>query len=192
MVDCQEIINKSIEELDELLNNFTLEQKLLIEKISYKIINTIRKGGCIFWCGNGGSASQSQHLSTELIGRFKKNRFPFKSISLSSDPTVLTCISNDFGYQDVFARQIDGLGNKGDILIALSTSGNSINIEKVIEKAKEKKITTVSFLGKGGGIIKNLADYSLVISSNDVARIQESHLLVGHIVCEMVEEELND
>ena len=117
---------------------------------------------------------------------------PFKSISLSSDSTVLTCISNDFGFEDVFARQIDGLGNKGDLLIALSTSRNSLNIEKVIKKAKEKEITTVSFLGKGGGIIKNLADYSLLINSNDTARIQESHLLIGHIICEIVEEEIND
>lgn len=188
----QKIISKSIYKLIALINTLDEEQKSFIEKLATDIIETFKKENCVFWCGNGGSAAESQHLAAELIGRFKKERIPYKSISLTSDSAVLSCISNDYGYQEVFSRQIAGLGNKGDILIALSTSGKSVNIERVIKKAKEKDIKTFALLGKNGGIVKDLADYSLVIHSNETARIQELHLLIGHIICEIVEEELND
>ena len=184
-------ISKSFDELVTLINTFSNEQKSIIEQIALIVIKTLQSNHCIFWCGNGGSAAESQHLAAELVGRFKKNRFPYKSISLNSDTAVLTCISNDFGYEEIFSRQIDGLGKKGDLLIALSTSGNSKNIERAIYQAKNKGIYTISLLGKGGGKIKDLADNNLIINSNDTARIQEAHLLVGHIICELVEEKFS-
>ena len=187
----KKIISKNFNELKELINNFSEDQFNTIIEIALLVVETINSGGCIFWCGNGGSASDSQHLSAELMGRFKKNRKPFKSIALTADSSLITCISNDYGYENLFSRQIDALGNKGDLLIVLSTSGNSLNIKNVLSKAISKNIKSISFLGKGGGLIKEIADYSLIIKSEETARIQEMHSLIGHIICEIVEEELN-
>lgn len=191
MIEYSKIIDKNIQELKNLLYEIPKEQIVLIIQIAKQVVKTLRSGGCVFWCGNGGSASESQHLAAELIGRFKENREPYKSISLSSDAAVITCISNDFDFENLFSRQLDGLGKKGDLLIALSTSGNSLNIKNVINKAKSKEIKSISILGKGGGKIKSLADLNLIVNSNSTARIQEMHALIGHIICEIVEEELN-
>ena len=188
----QNIIQKNIYELKDLLDNFSEIDYKKITIIASKIIETIKSDGCVFWCGNGGSASDSQHLSAELIGRFKKNRIPYKSICLSADSVAATCISNDFGYENLFSRQLEALGRPGDLLIVLSTSGNSINIKKVLEKAASKEIQSISFLGKKGGEVKNIADNSLIIDSNITSRIQEMHSFIGHILCEIVEEELSD
>ena len=190
-IDSTDLISKNLNELKKLITNLTTDEISMISKISSLVINTIKSGGCIFWCGNGGSASDSQHLAAELIGRFKNNREPYKSISLTADSSVITCISNDFGYENLFSRQLEGLGNKGDLVITLSTSGNSINLKNLLEKAKEKGINSVAILGKGGGLVKDLADYTLIINSNNTARIQEVHILIGHIICQIVEEELN-
>ena len=187
----KKIISKNFNELKELINNFSEDQFNTIIEIALLVVETINSGGCIFWCGNGGSASDSQHLSAELMGRFKKNRKPFKSIALTADSSLITCISNDYGYENLFSRQIDALANEGDLLIVLSTSGNSLNIKNVLSKAINKNIKSISFLGKGGGLIKEIADYSLIINSEETARIQEMHSLIGHIICEIVEEELN-
>lgn len=187
----KKIISKNLNELKELINNFSEDQFNTIIEIALLVVETINSGGCIFWCGNGGSASDSQHLSAELMGRFKKNRKPFKSIALTADSSLITCISNDYGYENLFSRQIDALANEGDLLIVLSTSGNSLNIKNVLSKAINKNIKSISFLGKGGGLIKEIADYSLIIKSEETARIQEMHSLIGHIICEIVEEELN-
>ncbi len=187
----KKIISKNFNELKELINNFSEDQFNTIVEIALLVVETINSGGCIFWCGNGGSASDSQHLSAELMGRFKKNRKPFKSIALTADSSLITCISNDYGYENLFSRQIDALANEGDLLIVLSTSGNSLNIKNVLSKAINKNIKSISFLGKGGGLIKEIADYSLIIKSEETARIQEMHSLIGHIICEIVEEELN-
>ena len=154
------------------------------------ILNAINKGKTIFWCGNGGSAADSMHLSAELIGRFKKNRIPLKSISLSSNPSTITCISNDFGYESLFSRQIQALGKKDDVLIVISTSGNSKNIIKAINQAKINKLKVVSFLGNKGGKCKGKGYLDLIVNSNSTARIQESHIMIGHIICELVEKEL--
>ena len=191
MIEYSKIIDKNVQELKNLLYEIPKEQIDLIIKIAKQVVKTLQLGGCVFWCGNGGSASQSQHLAAELIGRFKENRDPFKSISLSSDAAVITCISNDFDFENLYSRQLDGLGKKGDLIIALSTSGNSLNIKNVINKAKSKEIKSISILGKGGGKIKSLADLTLIVNSNSTARIQEMHALIGHIICEIVEEELN-
>ena len=134
----------------------------------------------ILWCGNGGSASDSMHLSAELVGRFKKKRKSLKSISLTSDPALLTCVSNDFGYSNVFSRQIEGLGTKGDVLIAITTSGNSRNILRQLNKRK-KRLNVISFLGNNGGMCRGKSDLDMIIKSKSTARIQEMHILLGHL-----------
>ena len=150
----------------------------------------LKQGNTIFWCGNGGSASESSHLAVELIGRFKNNRRPLPSISLNSDTSAITCIANDFGYDEIFARQLEGLAKQGDVLVALSTSGKSENILRALRKAKDLGVTTIALLGKGGGEALNTADYALVIDSSETARIQEIHLLIGHTFCEFAEMEM--
>ena len=152
--------------------------------------NCIKNKGTVFWCGNGGSASDSLHLSAELIGRLNKNRRPLASISLSGNPSTLTCISNDFGYNKVFSRQVEALGKKNDVLVAISTSGNSLNILDAIKMAKKKKMKIISLLGKSGGKSKGLSNINIIIPSNSTARIQEMHILIGHIICDLTEKKL--
>ena len=179
--------------LKEHLNTIRIVERDLIEKISEasKIISkSLKMGGTIFWCGKGGSAADSMHLSAELIGRFKKNRIPLKSISLSGNPSTITCISNDFGYESLFSRQIQALGKKDDVLIVISTSGNSKNIIKAINQAKINKLKVISFLGNKGGRCKGKGYLDLIVNSHSTARIQESHIMIGHIICELVEKEL--
>ncbi len=148
---------------------------------------TLIESGTIFWCGNGGSASESSHLATELVGRFKENRRSLPSISLNADSTALTCIANDFGYDEIYARQLQGLSKPGDLLIVLSTSGNSRNIVRALEQARDSNVQTVAFLGKGGGSAAGIADISIVVPGSETARIQEVHLLIGHTLCELAE-----
>jgi len=156
-------------------------------KIFTEVLQT---GNSIFWCGNGGSAAESSHLATELLGRFKNNRIPYPSISLNADTTLITCIANDFGYDEIYARQLEGLGKSGDLLVALSTSGQSANILRVLEEAKKLGVTSIALLGKSGGPALKLADYSVVVKSEETARIQEVHLLIGHTLCEYAEMKL--
>ena len=149
------------------------------------------EGNTIFWCGNGGSASDSQHLAGELVGRFIDERRPLKSIALNADTSVMTCIVNDYGYDYIFSRQVEALGSKGDVLIGITTSGNSGNILKAFEVANNLKMTTIGLLGKGGGEAKNISQHSLIINSQSTARIQEAHITVGHILCDLIELGLN-
>ena len=162
-----------------------------IEKVAVVLINCLKNEGTIFWCGNGGSAADSQHLAGELVGRFCGDRRPLKSISLNADTAVMTCIVNDYGYEHIFSRQVQALGSEGDILIGISTSGNSININKALIMANQKKIETIALLGKGGGGALELARYNLVVPSNSTARVQEMHILIGHILCDLIEEGLD-
>ena len=152
--------------------------------------SALKSGNTIFWCGNGGSAAESSHLAVELIGRFKNNRRPLPSISLNADTSALTCIANDFGYDEIFARQLEGLASRGDVLVVLSTSGKSENILRALRKAKEIGVVTIALLGKGGGQALDLADHAIVIDSIETARIQEIHLLLGHTFCEYAEMDL--
>ncbi len=184
------IIQNHFSEHKNVLQDTFLKFEKKLNLASDIICRSLKKKGTVFWCGNGGSASDSMHLSAELIGRFNKKRKPLRSISLAGNPSTLTCISNDFGYHNVFSRQIEGLGRKDDILIAISTSGNSKNIIKVLEAAKKKRIKTISFLGKKGGKCKHKADLSFIIPSISTARIQEMHILMGHILCDLVERKL--
>ena len=182
-----EIIKSNILEHKNVLDTFNKNEIKKIITISDVIMSSIKKKGKIIWCGNGGSASDSQHLAAELIGRFKSNRKPLKSISLNSDTSVLTCISNDFGYENIFARQIEALASKNDTLIVISTSGNSQNIINAIKIAKKMKIKVVGLLGKGGGNCKKILNKYLIVNSNNTARIQEMHIMIGHILCEIIE-----
>jgi D-sedoheptulose 7-phosphate isomerase len=162
-----------------------------IEKVANILIRCLEKGGTIFWCGNGGSASDSQHLAGELVGRFVKERKPLKSIALTADSAVMTCIVNDYGYEHIFSRQVEALGSDGDVLVGITTSGNSQNVLNAFEVAKQKDMTTIALLGKGGGSSIDLVEHPIVVPSNSTARIQEMHILIGHILCDLIEEGLN-
>jgi D-sedoheptulose 7-phosphate isomerase len=161
-----------------------------IEKVAHQLIRCLKNNGTIFWCGNGGSASDSQHLAGELVGRFVGDRRPLKSIALTADSAVTTCIVNDYGYEHIFSRQVEALGSKGDILVGISTSGNSKNVLNAFEVANQKGMMTISFLGKGGGKASNLVKHSIIVPSESTARIQEMHILIGHILCDLIEEGL--
>lgn len=181
------MLGAKIEVLSGLLEQVN-ERHIQTFSMSADIFSSALKNGhTIFWCGNGGSAAESSHLAVELIGRFKNNRRPLPSISLNADTSALTCIANDFGYDEIFSRQLEGLARQGDILVVLSTSGNSENVLKALRKAKEIGVVTIALLGKDGGRAFELADNAIVIDSTETARIQEIHLLLGHTFCEYAE-----
>jgi len=185
-----QIIESHFNDHANLLNKMPLLFKD-IDNISRILINCLKKKKTIFWCGNGGSASDSQHLAGELVGRFIGDRKPLKSIALNADSAVMTCIVNDYGYEHLFSRQIEGLGSKGDVLIGISTSGNSVNVLNALKSAKNIGINTIGLLGNGGGKAKKIVDNSIIIPSKTTARIQEMHILVGHILCDLIENGLN-
>ena len=162
-----------------------------IEKVANLLIRCLKNDGTIFWCGNGGSASDSQHLAGELVGRFVGDRKPLKSIALTADSAVMTCIVNDYGYEHIFSRQVQALGSEGDILVGITTSGNSQNVLNAFDVAEHKGMNTIGLLGKGGGKASNLVHQSIIIPSNTTARIQEMHILIGHILCDLIEGGLN-
>ena len=172
------ILNKSINLIPE------------IEKIYKIFLDTVKKNGTIFLIGNGGSAADCQHIAAELIGRFKFDRKPIKAIALTTDTSILTAISNDYNYNQIFKRQIEGLGKKNDLIMALSTSGKSKNIIEALKLAKKKKIKSVALLGSKGGLIKKHVLKSAVVPSTDTAKIQEMHILIYHALCEKLEKEL--
>ena len=185
-----QIIESHFNDHANLLNKMPLLFKD-IDNISRILINCLKKKKTIFWCGNGGSASDSQHLAGELVGRFVGDRKPLKSIALNADSAVMTCIVNDYGYEHLFSRQIEGLGSKGDVLIGISTSGNSVNVLNALKSAKNIGIHTIGLLGNNGGKAKRIVDNSIIIPSKTTARIQEIHILVGHILCDLIEDGLN-
>lgn len=183
-------ITKSFEEKKELLQILEKNPYLnSVEKASEVLSAAIKNGNKILIAGNGGSAADAQHFAGEIVGRFMFNRPSAPAISLCVDPSVMTCIANDYGYEEVFARQIEGLGNADDVFIGISTSGNSENIIKALSKAKEKNIKTICFLGKDGGKIKDLCDIPLVVPSTSTPRIQEIHTFTVHLLCEIIEKE---
>ena len=161
-----------------------------VAQVATVMISALRRGGKILWCGNGGSAADSQHLATELICRLNLNRPPLASLALTTDTSLLTAQSNDFGFDSVFSRQVEALGQPGDILVGISTSGNSANVLTAIRAAKAKKIITVALTGKDGGALKGLADHCLIVPSSDTQRIQEGHITIGHILCDLIEHDL--
>lgn len=182
------IINKSIDNHLEAVA-FLKENLPVITEISRLVISALKDNGKIIFMGNGGSAADSEHLAAELVGRFKKNRKAFAAISLSSNICIITAIGNDYGFDEIFSRQIESIAKKNDLIIAISTSGESQNVIKAVERAKQLGLKTIGFLGKKGGKLKGLVDISLLIPAEDTPRIQEMHILAGHIICEIVEEE---
>jgi D-sedoheptulose 7-phosphate isomerase len=153
-------------------------------------VNSLRAGGKLMLCGNGGSAADSQHLAAEFTGRFIKDRPPIAAIALSTDTSALTCIANDYSFEAIFARQVQAIGKPGDCLIAISTSGNSGNVLAAVAAAKALGITCIGLLGRDGGKLKPECDISIVVPSQVTARIQEAHILIGHSLCGAVEQQL--
>jgi len=161
-----------------------------IISVADRMVECIRRQGKILWFGNGGSAADSQHLAAELVGRFEQERIALPSIALTTDTSILTAIANDYGFESVFVRQIQALCQPSDLVIGISTSGNSDNVLNAISKAKEIGAYTIGFSGYDGGKLVELADTCIIVPSNNTARIQEAHILIGHILCSWVEKEL--
>ncbi|MCD6570648.1 MAG: D-sedoheptulose 7-phosphate isomerase [Deltaproteobacteria bacterium] len=173
-------------------DNITLHEHLFdiipqIEAAAEVMRNCISMGNKIMFAGNGGSAADAQHLAAELVNRFLLERKPLAGLALTTDTSVITSIGNDYSFDDIFLKQVLALGLKGDILFSVSTSGNSINIIKAIRVAKGMGITTVGMTGSSGGKMKALVDYLIPVPSTDTPRIQEAHILIGHIICEIIE-----
>ena len=172
---------QAVYENEELLNT--------IEKVAQMCVELYKGDKKTILAGNGGSAADAQHIAAELVGRYGFDRPSIPSLALTTDTSNLTAIGNDYGYDQVFSRQLEGMGQAGDIFIGISTSGNSINIIKAFESAKKKGITTVALTGRDGGEMAKMADVALVVPSNSTPRIQESHILIGHIICDIIEKE---
>lgn len=176
--------------LRDLVDNVSEYLEYQLPPIANVMSQCLRNGGLVMWCGNGGSAADSQHLAAELVGRFNRSRKALRSVSLASDTSVLTCISNDFSYENVFSRQVEALASPGDVLVALSTSGQSANIQRALIAANQCGATTIGILGRDGGSALGLATHKFLIQSNSTARIQEVQILVGHIICDLIEIQL--
>ena len=190
-MDSRTIIDRcftdNIATIEKVRNQNTQE----IELIADMVYRTFNNNNRIFFCGNGGSAADCQHMAAEYVGRFKKERKGYPAIALTVDTSIITSISNDYSFETIFARQLEALAVPGDLLIAYSTSGNSKNIIEVLKKAKSMGITSIGMTGQSGGDMNKLTDTLIKIPSNITARIQEAHLLLGHIVCEIVDQRLN-
>lgn len=162
-------------------------QQELLEEIGRTMAAALHRGNQVLWCGNGGSAGDSQHLAAEIVGRFRRERRGLPSIALTTDTSILTAVANDYGYEAVFSRQVEAMGRPGDLLVGISTSGNSRNVIAALETAKLHGLLTVAFTGQGGGLAGALADYVFAVDSRDTARIQEAHILAGHMLCDWLE-----
>jgi D-sedoheptulose 7-phosphate isomerase len=176
--------------LIDLIERAATTHEKLIRDLSFQICEKLRLGNTIFWCGNGGSAAESQHMAAELMGRFLLNRSPLASISLTTDTSAITAIGNDFDFDEIFSRQLSGLGRPGDTLVSFSTSGESKNVIQAINEAKRKEIMTISFTGRKASTIGNISDYCLNVESTITARIQEVHTLMAHTLCQNIEQNL--
>jgi len=181
-------VNNSIKIKNEILNNNNLLK--IINEVSEEIINAYKNDNKVLFCGNGGSAADAQHLAAELSGKFYINREPLFAEALHVNTSYLTAVANDFSFDEVYSRLVKAKGRKGDILFGISTSGNSINVIKAIEIANKIGMITIGLTGETGGKMKDICKYLINVPSNDTPRIQEAHILIGHIICEIVEREL--
>lgn len=179
-------ICESIKTKQKILNNYNFLQQ--ITRTAYIIRQSLEQGGKLLFCGNGGSASDAVHLASEFVGRFQKERKSLAAIALTADMAIMTSIANDYGYEYIFSRVVEGLMKPEDVFIGISTSGNSENVYQGMLQVEKIGGKTVALLGKDGGKIKDVADISLIVPSNCTARIQEAHIMIGHIICELVEE----
>ena len=182
----KKIIKSSIDTKQSVLQNEGL-LKAIAASVDV-IVNTFRNGNRVYFCGNGGSAADAQHLAAEFSGRFYTDRKALPAEALHCNTSYLTAVANDYSFDEIYSRLIDGIGEKDDVLVGLSTSGNSPNILKAFATAKKKEMITIGFTGKSGGEMRTLCDHLINIPSTDTPRIQESHIMVGHIICQLVEE----
>lgn len=187
MEKIKNIINESVEVKKQILTDDKLLQT--VKDCVYVIVTAFQNGNKVLFCGNGGSAADAQHLAAEFSGRFYIDREALPAEALHCNSSYITAVGNDYGYDVIYSRMIKGIGNKGDILVGLSTSGKSKNIINAFEAAKEKGMITIAFTGSTGGKLKNLADHLINIPSDNTPRIQESHITLGHIICQLVEEQ---
>ena len=184
----KENIKNQILESAKIKNEMVKNGVESIEKAAQLLIESIKDGGKILWCGNGGSAADAQHLATELMGGMSDHdRMPIPSIALTTDSSFITAWSNDTEFDSIFSRQVQGLGEKGDVLVGISTSGNSENVINALKQAKFKKLKTIAFAGKTGGSLDGIADITIKVPSNNTQRIQESHIMIGQILCSLIE-----
>jgi len=190
MKHASQLIEQFVSESLRVKAQFFQENKETIAQTAETIAHALRSGRKVLLFGNGGSAADAQHLAAELVGRFGPDRLPFRAISLSTDTSILTALANDYGYENVFARQIEALGQPGDAAVAISTSGNSPNVIAAIDVARSKGLFTVGFSGETGGKMKNRVEVLFCVPSRETPRIQETHILLGHILCELIDRQL--
>jgi len=183
-----EIISNSLKEARENIDRLVSQREKILQATNL-IYNAVSKENKVLLCGNGGSAADCQHIAAELVGRFKIERPGLAAIALTTDTSIITALANDYDYERIFGRQVEALGRKGDVLIAISTSGNSKNIIYAIECAKKRDMKIIILSGNDGGNIRNLGDVTLIVSSNDTAHIQEAHMVMYHIICQLIDEE---
>lgn len=182
------IIKSSIDVKERILNDANLLLK--INEAAELIVKTYKQGGRVFFCGNGGSAADAQHLAAELSGRFYFDRPPLAAEALHVNTSYITAVANDYAYDVIFSREVEAFCKEGDVLVGISTSGNSANVLKAFETAKDKGVLTIAMTGESGGKMASISDILINVPSNDTPRIQESHITIGHIICQIVEEEL--
>jgi D-sedoheptulose 7-phosphate isomerase len=186
----ENIILKRFKESADVKTRFLKENLPKLLEVIKLISHAFEAGNKLFFFGNGGSAADAQHLAAEFVNRYIMDRPPLPAIALTTDTSILTSVSNDFAFNEIFAKQLRALGKEGDVAIGISTSGNSSNVLKAFEVAKEMGMKTVALTGNDGGALVKMADFSLVVSSTSTPRIQEAHILIGHILCEMVEHKI--
>jgi D-sedoheptulose 7-phosphate isomerase len=186
----ENIILKRFKESGDVKTRFLKENLPKLLEVIKLISQAFEAGNKLFFFGNGGSAADAQHLAAEFVNRYIMDRPPLPAVALTTDTSILTSISNDFAFNEIFAKQLRALGKEGDVAIGISTSGNSSNVLKAFEVAKEMGIKTVALTGNDGGALAKMADFSLIVSSTSTPRIQETHILIGHILCEMVEHKI--
>ncbi|MEO1713736.1 MAG: D-sedoheptulose 7-phosphate isomerase [Bacteroidota bacterium] len=188
----KEYIQQMMETSLQIKQDMAKDESLivLLEEVAKQMITVFQHGGKVLLAGNGGSAADAQHIAAELSGRFRRDRQPLFAEALHVNSSFLTAVSNDYGYEEAFARMVEGMGRPGDLLIAISTSGNSPNILRAVERAHVGEIIVVGLTGQSGGALREEADFWVPVPSNDTPRIQEAHILIGHILCELVEQAL--
>ena len=190
MPDYKSLINEQLQQSAQVLQ--FINEKLVddIAQTGALMVDCYKAGGKLLVCGNGGSAADAQHFAAELVGRLNYHRAALPAIALTTDTSILTAVANDYSFNEIFTRQVEALGQAGDILVGLSTSGNSGNVIQAIHAAKAKKMTTIALLGKNGGTLAGLADYKMIIPSQTSQKIQEGHITIIHLWCEIVEKTL--
>jgi D-sedoheptulose 7-phosphate isomerase len=188
-LNAQEILRQSIDNHLDVVQQLA-RQLQIIESIAAEMSQSLQAGGTIFWCGNGGSAADCQHMAAEFVGRFRRDRQGLSSVALTTDTSAITAIGNDYGFDQIFRRQVEALCAPGDVVVGISTSGNSQNVCLALMEAKKRGAFTISFTGANGGKLLSFSDLALRIASEETARIQEAHILTGHLLCDLVEQAL--